>query len=134
MDNELKKDYSISNEISNLNKLKEEGILSEEEFLKAKNNLITNNKTSLPIFTQNKRFTTGVLALFLGGLGLHHFYTGHKIYGIIYLLFCWTLIPSILAFIEGIVYLMMSDETFNTKHDATHPNYKKSKTLLGIER
>lgn len=45
--------------------------------------------------------TTGVLlSVFLGGFGAHRFYLGDKI-GIIYLLFIWTLIPSLLGLIEG---------------------------------
>ncbi len=122
---------TIADEIEELNKLREQGVLTEEEFVEAKKKVISGNneKNSEAIVViqsqQNKRFITGILGMFLGGLGIHHFYTGHPIYGIIYLLFCWTFIPSILGFIEGIVYLMMSDETFNTKHDATHPDYKK---------
>ena len=36
--------------------------------------------------------------------------------GILYLLFCWTGIPSIFALIDGIVYLCSSDENFMIKH------------------
>ena len=41
-----------------------------------------------------------VLALLLGGLGAHRFYLNKIISGIIYLLFCWTFIPSIIALLE----------------------------------
>ncbi|MBI3541796.1 MAG: TM2 domain-containing protein [Deltaproteobacteria bacterium] len=45
--------------------------------------------------------TTGVLlALFLGGVGGHHFYMGNVGTGVLYLLFCWTFIPALAAFIE----------------------------------
>ena len=43
-----------------------------------------------------------VLALLLGGIGVHKFYCGRIGAGICYLLFCWTLIPAIIALIEGI--------------------------------
>jgi TM2 domain-containing membrane protein YozV len=56
--------------------------------------------------------TTALLALFLGGLGVHRFYLGRTI-GILYLLFCWTLIPSLIGFIEFIVFLAMDNESFN---------------------
>lgn len=46
-----------------------------------------------------------VLAFFLGGLGVHKFYAGKIGAGIVYLLFCWTAIPSIIAFIEFIIGL-----------------------------
>ncbi len=41
-----------------------------------------------------------LLALFLGGFGAHKFYLGKTGAGILYLLFCWTLIPSFVALIE----------------------------------
>ena len=46
-----------------------------------------------------------VLALFLGGIGVHKFYAGQIGTGICYLLFCWTFIPGIIAFIEAIIAL-----------------------------
>lgn len=51
--------------------------------------------------------TTGViLALLLGGLGIHHFYMGNMLAGVVYILFCWTFIPAILGVIEA--FLMPS--------------------------
>ncbi len=47
----------------------------------------------------------GLLAIFLGGFGIHHFYAGKTGAGILSLLFCWTFIPAIVAFIQGIVAL-----------------------------
>lgn len=44
-----------------------------------------------------------VLALTLGGLGVHKFYAGYTGRGILYLVFVWTYIPSIIALIEGIM-------------------------------
>ena len=61
------------------------------------------------------RIVASLLAIFLGGLGIHKFYLGNWI-GIIYLLFCWTFIPAIVGFIEGIMYLMMSDKEFAAKY------------------
>lgn len=46
-----------------------------------------------------------VLAFFLGGIGIHKFYAGKIGAGIAYILFCWTLIPGVIAFFEGIVGL-----------------------------
>jgi len=42
-----------------------------------------------------------LLALFLGGLGIHKFYMGKIGLGVLYLIFCWTYIPAIIAFIEA---------------------------------
>lgn len=58
------------------------------------------------------RTTAAVLALLLGGIGGHHFYLGNAVRGVLYLLFVWTLIPPLVAFIEGIIYLTKSDEEF----------------------
>ena len=53
--------------------------------------------------TQGKRkdgTTAVLLALFLGGLGAHKFYLGQAGLGVLYLLFCWTFIPAIVALFE----------------------------------
>jgi TM2 domain-containing membrane protein YozV len=41
-----------------------------------------------------------LLALFLGTFGVHHFYLRRTGLGILYCVFCWTGIPTILGFIE----------------------------------
>lgn len=41
-----------------------------------------------------------LFALLLGGLGLHRFYLGETGWGILYLIFSWTGIPTLLGFIE----------------------------------
>lgn len=54
--------------------------------------------------SQRKDTTTAVLlALFLGGIGVHHFYMGKVLLGVIYLLFFWTFIPAFIALIEAIL-------------------------------
>ncbi len=62
------------------------------------------------------RFSAALLALLLGGLGAHKFYLGKPGLGLVYLIFFWTLIPAAVSFIEGISYLMMTDEEFSQKH------------------
>lgn len=54
--------------------------------------------------------------MFLGSIGIHKFYLGRVGWGIVYLLFCWTFIPAIIGFIEGIVLLVMSENDFNKKY------------------
>ena len=41
-----------------------------------------------------------LLALFLGGFGIHHFYLRRTGLGILYACFCWTPFPWVLGFIE----------------------------------
>jgi TM2 domain-containing membrane protein YozV len=62
------------------------------------------------------RVTAGILALLLGGFGVHKFYLNKSSQGVLYLLFFWTLIPSILALIDGIKYLTSTDEDFQRKY------------------
>ncbi|UZJ74876.1 TM2 domain-containing protein [Salmonella enterica] len=57
-----------------------------------------------------------LLAFFLGGLGAHKFYLGKVGQGFLYLIFCWTFIPAIVAFIEFFIYLCTSDEDFARKY------------------
>lgn len=61
------------------------------------------------------KVTAGILALILGGFGVHKFYTGAWGWGLIYLLFCWTYLPGIAALVEGIRYLTLSDSDFSNK-------------------
>lgn len=62
------------------------------------------------------KVTAGVLALLLGGFGVHKFYLGKIGMGILYLVFCWTYIPALVSFVEGIIYLCSSDENFSRKN------------------
>ncbi|UMQ40734.1 TM2 domain-containing protein [Chryseobacterium sp. Y16C] len=63
------------------------------------------------------KFTTALLAFFLGGLGIHRFYLGQNSRGILYLLFCWTFIPSLIALFDFFVFIFMSEDNFNYKYN-----------------
>ena len=59
-----------------------------------------------------------MLALFMGGLGAHRFYSGHLLSGIVYLVLVWTFIPSILGLVECILALIREgDEDGNLTVD-----------------
>ena len=60
--------------------------------------------------------TAGILAILLGALGIHKFYLGNNKGGVIYLLLgiCCG-IGGILGIIDGIVYLMDTEEKFQER-------------------
>jgi TM2 domain-containing membrane protein YozV len=70
----------------------------------------TQNIGSEPVYATNNtkavnKVTYCLLALFLGGIGVHKFYAGKIGLGFLYLIFCWTYVPVIIAFIEFIIAL-----------------------------
>ncbi len=69
-----------------------------------------------PSWPVKSKIAAGVLGIVLGGLGIHKFYMGKIGLGIVYILFCWTGIPSIIGLVEGIIYLCTDDLTFQLKH------------------
>ncbi len=77
------------------------------------------NGAGIPVYSKSK-VTAGVLGILLGGIGVHKFYLGRWGWGIIYLLFCWTYIPAVIGFIEGLIYLFSNDESFAVKHDRNY--------------
>ncbi|WP_242698307.1 TM2 domain-containing protein [Bacillus sp. SD088] len=76
----------------------------------------TGGHHGVPVYTKSK-VAAGLLGIFLGSLGVHKFYIGKWVQGLIYLVFFWTYIPAVVGFIEGIIYLVSSDESFAKKHD-----------------
>ena len=70
------------------------------------------NNTSGYIGPQKSKMVAFLLAIFLGGIGFHHFYMGHSGRGLLYLLFCWTFIPALISLIEAVLLLLQSNESF----------------------
>ncbi len=74
----------------------------------------------------SKKITAGLLAILLGGLGIHYFYLGKTTAGIISIvltLFTCS-IWSFIMLVQGILMLTMDDATFARKYiesDATLP-------------
>ncbi len=61
--------------------------------------------------------TAALLAILLGGLGIHKFYLGRTLLGVVYLVFCWTFIPAVIGLIEGIILLSMSKKNFDLDYN-----------------
>jgi TM2 domain-containing membrane protein YozV len=64
-----------------------------------------------------KKLVAGALALLLGNFGAHKFYLGERDSGFFYLMFCWTLIPWVVACFQAIQYFTMSQVTFNLNYN-----------------
>mgnify|MGYP001154718898 CR=1 FL=1 len=85
---------------------------------------------SLAPASSKSKVTAGLLALFLGGLGIHKFYLGYNKEGLIMLLLSVILgvltlgivsgIVATIALVEGIIYLTKSDEEFQAVYVDEH--------------
>ena len=65
------------------------------------------------------RVTAGVLGIFCGNFGIHRFYMGHNNAGIVYLvvgIFTGTSVSTIAGVIDGVLYLVATDDEFKTKY------------------
>ena len=66
---------------------------------------------------KNKKIVAGILAILLGGFGVHKFYLGYTNAGIIQLILSLVCgIGGILGVIEGIIYLTKSDDDFESTY------------------
>lgn len=59
----------------------------------------------------------GLLALFLGWLGIHRFYLGQTVLGIIYMMFFWFPLIWLIALADGIGLLTMDQQRFDEKYN-----------------
>lgn len=71
--------------------------------------------TEQPHFSSKSKITAGFLAFFLGGFGVHRFYLGQW-WGVFYLLFWGSLIPSIISLIEAFVFWLTPAERWQRKY------------------
>ncbi|MBS7787784.1 TM2 domain-containing protein [Flavobacterium sp. CYK-55] len=63
----------------------------------------------------NKKVAAGILAILLGGLGVHKFVLGYTTEGILQIVFSIItcgIAGSLIGLIEGIIYLTKTDEEF----------------------
>lgn len=74
------------------------------------------------------KYVAGILALILGNFGIHYFYLGKHVKGILCMLFSWSLIPAVIATITGLAYLFMSEESFRLEYQSAPmvPETKKA--------
>jgi TM2 domain-containing membrane protein YozV len=87
--------------------------------LNVTNNFSEKKPTNIVPFRGKQKSITCIFTFLLGGLGAHKFYLGSYGWGILYLILCWTYIPAVTAFIEGILFLCMDKEEFDLKYNYT---------------
>ncbi len=59
-----------------------------------------------------------LITFFLGGIGGHKFYLRKYGQGVLYLLFFWTLIPSLVAFVEFLIYAFTGEQQLQERYPA----------------
>ncbi len=79
-----------------------------------------------PALPRKDRMIAGLLAVFLGTLGIHHFYLDRPDRGLIYLVVSLAggfvtcglaaVVIAAISLVEGILYMMKSDEEFQRRH------------------
>ena len=72
-------------------------------------------KRKLPTLGRSREVAALLALLPTGAWGINRFYLGQW-WGIFYLLFCWSGIPSLVSLVEFIVFLCTSRETWDEKH------------------
>lgn len=71
-----------------------------------------------------QKMTAALLAFFVGAFGVHHFYLGSNTAGIVVLALTFVTcgaIGPLLALVEFIMLLTMSDEDFDAKYNHREP-------------
>jgi TM2 domain-containing membrane protein YozV len=131
----------IAGELGELAKLKEDGVLTDEEFAEQKARVLAGGGSAPepaspppppagtyppPGVAQAKdRTTAALLGIFLGAFGAHKFYLGYQNAAIIHLVVCLAgavffflgpLAISTIGFVEGVIYLSKSDEEFQQSY------------------
>ncbi len=93
----------------------ESGKQSEDPDLK-KSGIAVPSSTTLGTSRSINRITAGLLALLLGTIGAQKFYMGKRGAGIACIIFCWTLVPTIVGICEGVLFLTATDQEFRERY------------------
>ncbi|MGH7999956.1 MAG: NINE protein [Brasilonema sp.] len=76
------------------------------------------------MFNQRKSRSVAAILAFSGTLtisGLHKFYLGQPLWGLLYVLLSWTPIPKVASAIEGVWYLAQDEEAFDRNFNLAKP-------------
>lgn len=74
--------------------------------------------------------TAGLLAICLGGVGIHHFYLGNLLKGVIFLALACTVVGAVvtvcLSLIKGLSLLAMNQKAFDVQYNQQLLEYRKA--------
>lgn len=105
------------------NRMEEEAKRFREEAQGAANNM-KEGWNQVQHSEENKKLLAGLLAIFIGSLGIHKFILGYTKEGIIQILLnilCG--LGALIALIEGIIYLTKTDEEFYQTYQVGHKGW-----------
>ncbi len=84
------------------------------------------------MLTKRKSRSVAAVLAFSGTLtisGLHKFYLGQHLWGILYVLLSWTPIPKVASAIEGVWYLAQDEEAFDRNFNLGKSAAKSSQRM-----
>jgi len=91
------------------------------------------------MFNNRKSRSVAAILAFSGTLtisGLHKFYLGQPLWGLLYVLLSWTPIPKVASAIEGVWYLAQDEEAFDRNFNlgkrAINSSHNASKQVVAI--
>ena len=128
---------AVVDDIRQLKELLDMGAITQEEFDRMKAELLSapiEASTSQPraaasTTSDKSKIAAGLLAIFLGTLGIHKFYLGYQREGLIMLLVSLltlgigACVMAVIALIEGILYLTRSDADFEALYVQGHKGW-----------
>ncbi|BDI16582.1 hypothetical protein ANSO36C_23840 [Nostoc cf. commune SO-36] len=86
------------------------------------------------MLTKRKSRSVAAVLAFSGTLapisGLHKFYLGQPLWGILYVLLSWTPIPKVASTIEGVWYLAQDEEAFDRNFNLGKLAAKSSQKVI----
>ena len=128
---------NVTEEIKELKDLLDSEAITQEEFDERKQRLLNQDTQptvvqATPVEYEKNKLVAGLLAIFLGTLGIHKFYLGYSKEAVIMLLvsilgsllfFIGPVVMGIIALIEGIMYLTKTDAAFDAMYVQEHKGW-----------